>query len=41
MPRARQLADPKGNGWLFKMKLGDRAELAKLLDETAYRALIG
>jgi glycine cleavage system H protein len=34
-------ADPTGDGWLFKMRVGNNAELAKLLDETAYQALIG
>jgi glycine cleavage system H protein len=34
-------AEPTGEGWLFKMKLGDTAQLATLLDEAAYRALTG
>lgn len=34
-------ADPAGNGWLFKIKLRDTGELATLLDEGAYQALIG
>lgn len=34
-------ADPAGNGWLFKMKLRDTAELSALLDEKAYQALTG
>jgi glycine cleavage system H protein len=32
-------AEPTGNGWLFKMKIGNSAELEKLLDEDAYKAL--
>jgi glycine cleavage system H protein len=34
-------SDPAGNGWLFKMKPSDSTELAQLLDEIAYKALIG
>ena len=33
-------ADPTGNGWLFKMKLADAAELDTLLDERSYDALM-
>ena len=32
-------AEPTGNGWLFKMKLADPAEVDGLLDEEAYDAL--
>ena len=32
-------SEPTGNGWLFKMKMSNTAELATLLDETAYQAL--
>jgi glycine cleavage system H protein len=32
-------AEPTGNGWLFKMKVGKPAEINALLDETAYKAL--
>jgi len=32
-------ADPTGNGWLFKIKIADAAELDTLLDEQAYNAL--
>jgi glycine cleavage system H protein len=32
-------AEPTGGGWLFKMKLGDAAEVDALLDEKAYDAL--
>jgi glycine cleavage system H protein len=33
-------ADPTGRGWLFKVKIGDRSQLDKLMDEQAYEALI-
>jgi glycine cleavage system H protein len=33
-------SEPTGNGWLFKMKISSNAELEKLLDEDAYKALI-
>jgi len=29
--------DPEGEGWFFKLKLSDRAELDGLMDEAAYR----
>src|SRR5260370_9828008 len=32
-------AEPTGNGWLFKMKPADPAEVDALLDEKAYDAL--
>ncbi len=32
-------ADPTGDGWLFKMKPADAAEVDTLLDEKAYDAL--
>ena len=32
-------SEPTGNGWLFKMKIGNAAELERLLDEDAYKAL--
>ncbi len=34
-------ADPKNAGWLFKLKVVDANALDGLLDEAAYRALIG
>ena len=34
-------SDPTGKGWLFKVKIADRLQLDKLLDEQSYRALIG
>jgi glycine cleavage system H protein len=33
-------SDPTGKGWLFKVRIADRSQLDKLLDEPAYRALI-
>jgi glycine cleavage system H protein len=32
-------AEPTGNGWLFKMKIANAAELDTLLDEQAYNTL--
>jgi glycine cleavage system H protein len=32
-------SDPLGAGWFFKVKLSNPAELAELLDETAYKQL--
>jgi glycine cleavage system H protein len=32
-------ADPTGNGWLFKMRIADAAELHTLMDEQAYETL--
>ena len=32
-------SEPTGNGWLFKMKIGNSDELERLLDEDAYKAL--
>lgn len=32
-------SDPTGNGWLFKMKIADIAELDTLLDDQAYERL--
>ena len=32
-------AEPTGNGWLFKMKPADPAEIEALMDEQAYDAL--
>lgn len=33
--------DPQGNGWFFKMKLKDVKDFESLLDEDAYKNLIG
>jgi glycine cleavage system H protein len=30
-------SDPEGEGWFFKMRIADTAELANLMDEAAYR----
>jgi len=32
--------DPMGKGWFFKVKLSQDSELADLLDETAYDAIV-
>jgi len=32
--------DPEGAGWFFKLKLWDKAEFAKLMDEAAYREFV-
>jgi len=32
--------DPMGEGWIMKIKLGDSAELATLMDEAAYREFV-
>ena len=32
---------PMGEGWFMKIKLSDQGELAALMDEAAYKALIG
>ena len=34
-------SDPMGKGWLFKMKISDPAQVAGLMEEGAYQALIG
>jgi glycine cleavage system H protein len=33
-------SDPQGQGWFFKVKLGDTAQLDALLDETGYNNMI-
>lgn len=33
--------DPYGQGWIFKIKVADPAEVAQLMDAEAYRQLIG
>lgn len=33
-------SDPLGNGWFFKIKIADSSQLADLLDEKAYEALL-
>lgn len=37
---ARVNSDAMGDGWFFKLDIGDLAELSELLDETSYRLLI-
>jgi glycine cleavage system H protein len=34
-------SDPMGNGWLFKIKIADASELEGLMDEAAYKTLLG
>ncbi len=31
-------SDPMGNGWFFKLKLKDEAQVSTLMDEAAYKA---
>ncbi len=33
-------SDPMGEGWFFKMKIADAAELDGLMDENAYKAFV-
>lgn len=33
--------DPEGKGWFMKIRLADKDELAGLMDEAAYKAMIG
>ena len=33
--------DPKGGGWLYKMRLANTADFEGLMDEAAYKALTG
>jgi glycine cleavage system H protein len=32
--------DPEGEGWFFKLKLADKAEFAKLMDQAAYAEFV-
>ena len=34
-------SDPMGAGWFFKMKLANPSEVDALMDEAAYKALLG
>ncbi|QRM55597.1 glycine cleavage system protein GcvH [Sinorhizobium sp. BG8] len=34
-------SDPQGAGWFFKLKLANPADANALLDETAYKELVG
>jgi glycine cleavage system H protein len=34
-------SDPMGKGWLFKMKIAERSQIDALMDEQAYRSLVG
>ncbi len=33
--------DPYGDGWMIKIKISNPAQLNELLDETAYKVLVG
>jgi glycine cleavage system H protein len=33
-------SDPEGEGWFFKLTLGDASELGGLMDEAAYKAFL-
>ena len=33
-------ADPLGDGWFFRIRVGDASELGGLMDEAAYRAYV-
>jgi glycine cleavage system H protein len=37
---AKVNADPMGEGWFLKLRLGDPKELDALMDETAYQRLV-
>lgn len=34
-------SDPMGKGWFFKMKIADPSQIEALMDEAAYKALVG
>ncbi|WP_422372740.1 glycine cleavage system protein GcvH [Hoeflea sp.] len=34
-------SDPTGDGWFFKLKLANAADADALMDETAYKTMIG
>ena len=38
--RAQVNTDAEGEGWFFKIKLADAAELGDLLDDAAYKAFV-
>lgn len=33
--------DPYGDGWMIKMKIEDKSDLGRLLDQAAYQNLVG
>lgn len=33
--------DPYGDGWMIKLKISDSSEIAELMDDAGYKALIG
>jgi glycine cleavage system H protein len=34
-------SDPLGNGWFFKLRIGNPSEIDSLMDEKAYKAQLG
>ena len=34
-------SEPMGKGWMFKLKIANAAEIETLMDEAAYKSLIG
>lgn len=34
-------SDPYGEGWMIKLKISDSSEIAELMDDAGYKALIG
>ncbi len=34
-------SEAMGGGWLFKIRVADRSQLDRLMDEAAYRAMVG
>jgi len=32
--------DPEGAGWFFKLKVGDKSEFSKLMDQAAYQEFV-
>jgi glycine cleavage system H protein len=37
---AKVNSDAEGEGWFFKMKLSDAGQIARLMDEAAYKAFV-
>jgi len=37
---ARVNADPEGEGWFFKIRIADPAQVAKLMDQAAYQTYL-
>jgi len=34
-------SDPYGEGWMIKMKIEDATDISRMLDQTAYKQLVG